>query len=247
MLKRIVRVVGMALLAVVVLLSPAVFAAQEVGTSPYVGGRLQDTVEPIDETEEMPTPSYPRLVIEALADYFGVSAEEVQQLYDSGVGLGLIVHLYALRDVLGKTPQEMLAEKEASGLGWGQFIGLGQMDDKEVGKEARQDITLGSIMSGFCCQATDLGTATEPDQIRQRDRDQEQLRLRDRDQSSENNPKQEQTQQQTQAQTQEQTREQWNSSGTGQAGNDGGNGNSGGGGSNSGGGNSSDGGRGKNK
>jgi uncharacterized membrane protein YgcG len=251
MRKRTVQVIGILVVAAVLASTTMVFAAQGLEEAPSYIGNFQDTIEPVNGPTETPVSPYPDFVIDAIADYFGVPADEVRQLYDSGVGLGLIVHLYALSETLGITPQQMLAEKEASGLGWGQFIGLGQMEDKEAGKEARQSVTLGSIMSEFSGQKINPNGTPEPDQTRDRTRDQERVQLRESGQDPGDGPQQEQAQEQTQAQTQEQAHEQLKSSGAGQGGNDGGNGNSGGnGGGNSGGGggnSSGGGGRGKNK
>ena len=75
------------------------------------------TVEPPDGTEE-PTQQHP--VASALADYFGVSYDEVMGLHESGYGFGNIAKAYFFADKLGMTPQELL--EAAHGSGWGNVL-----------------------------------------------------------------------------------------------------------------------------
>ena len=75
------------------------------------------TVEPPDGTEE-PTQQHP--VASALADYFGVSYDEVMGLHESGYGFGNIAKAYFFADKLGMTPQELL--EAAHGSGWGNIL-----------------------------------------------------------------------------------------------------------------------------
>jgi hypothetical protein len=109
-------------------------------------GPEEPTPEPTeDPTEGIAPVDGPTKNLEAIAGYYEVGLPEVQQLFEGGVGLGVIVKLYALTQELGLSPQEMLEIKQ-SGNGWGQFIGMSKVSDRE----ARKSANLGQIKkSGF--------------------------------------------------------------------------------------------------
>jgi len=101
-------------------------------------------------------------IIDAIAIYYADDEHtyegvlpEVRELYGSGVGLGVIVKLYAL----GKTTDEIL-ERQESGLGWGEWIGLGHLTAEE--KAARKKVTVGSIVSQVSIKKGNGGDDDDP-------------------------------------------------------------------------------------
>jgi hypothetical protein len=59
-------------------------------------------------------------VASAIAEYFGVTYQEVKDLHDSGYGFGNIAKAYFFAEELGLTPDELLLQ--AHGSGWGNVL-----------------------------------------------------------------------------------------------------------------------------
>jgi len=102
-----------------------------------------ETPEPIEETTTPEPTGEPERhpVIRAMSAYFGVPAAEIRELFDGGVGLGVIARAYVLSDLLGKTPQEIIDMKNTGEINWGQLR-------KEVKGTPGARVNLGAIMSG---------------------------------------------------------------------------------------------------
>ena len=161
----------------------------------------------------------PQQAIEALAEYLGVSPEEIQALYDSGVGLGVIAEAYILSDVLLMTPEEIIEAKTSGEINWGELLQEAGLQPGEI------KLRLGEIISG-ARQGLGAGAGDPAAQ-------------------GEQYQNQEQTQNQEQAQQQQQTQNQnGDQDGSGGQGDNGNSGGSQGGGGGSGGGQGGNGGSG---
>ena len=84
----------------------------------------------------------PQQAIEALAEYLGVSPEEIQALYDSGIGLGVIAEAYILSDVLLMTPEEIIEAKTSGEINWGELLQEAGLQPGEI------KLRLGDMISG---------------------------------------------------------------------------------------------------
>ena len=92
----------------------------------------------------MPPDADPQPIVDILAAYFGVAAEEIQALYDSGAGFGIIAEAYVLAGsgLTDMTPEQIVAAKAAGDLNWGQLL-------KDAGQNPGQTkVKLGDIVSG---------------------------------------------------------------------------------------------------
>ena len=73
----------------------------------------------------------------------GVQGARVSALYDEGVGLGVIVKLYAL----GYTNEQILERHLDEELGWGEWIGSGHLGSTD--RDLLKGVSVGKIMSQF--------------------------------------------------------------------------------------------------
>lgn len=80
-------------------------------------------------------------VADAIANYYGVSTEEIVAWHDKGYGYGEIVKAYALADASGESVSAILAMK-SSGEGWGNI------EKNLCGSAGNPNPSLGAIMSG---------------------------------------------------------------------------------------------------
>ena len=164
----------------------------------------------------------PQRVIDALAAYFGVPADEIQALFDSGAGLGVIAEAYALADVTGMTPQEIVAAKVAGELNWGQFLKDAGVDPAQV------KVKLGDIVSGTN-RGGQQADADAADGQGEQQQDQDQTQQQDRNQERSAEKAQTEQQSQNQERSSSGSANQNSNSDHGNGGSDGGNGNGGGG------------------
>jgi uncharacterized membrane protein YgcG len=119
------------------LLATGTFAAQEA----HQGRRATQALE---EQTATPVPTVDlekHPVILAMAAYFRVPPQEIRDLFDSGVGLGVIARAYVLGPLLDKTPKDIIDMKKSGNTNWGQL-------KKGVKGTPGARVNLGAIMSG---------------------------------------------------------------------------------------------------
>ncbi len=85
-------------------------------TAPFVDG----TTPPVDDDTETGETVAQHPVAAALANFFGVSYDEVFGLHTAGNGFGNIAKAYFFAEVIGTTPADLL--EQAHGAGWGNVL-----------------------------------------------------------------------------------------------------------------------------
>ncbi len=159
-----------------------------------VGGALaaQDSrpVLTVGSAQQAATPqpcSDPQPAIDAVAAYFGVPVDEIQALYDSGAGLGVIAEAYTLADVIGMTPAEIVAAKMDDEVSWGEFLKDAGVDPAQVKVDLGEIVSGGGQGLGVQQTAATVAADTLGDQLQDQDRthqqDQDQTHQQDQDQT----------------------------------------------------------------
>jgi len=217
MVRKSVLAIGIAIVMLSLMFGNAAFAACEPGVRTVSMVIAQDVPDPgvvgdnaVEDPVGDPTEplEYPIRIIEQIAAHFDVAVEDVADLYESGLGLGVIVHVYALAETLEITPEEVLTAWESGELGWGEVLNS-YLDEESP----RNGTTLGHIMSvvagnrGGAQPNVDPDAVLEPDisaimdTLRDRVRDRD--RLRDPEQDPQGDPQQTRAETQFQQQTQQ--------------------------------------------
>jgi len=156
-----------------------VFEKQPVASQPAneieIPQAIEDTPTPVPTVDPEKHP-----VILAMAAYFGVPPQEIRDLFDSGVGLGVIARAYVLGPLLGKTPQEIIDMKKSGDTNWGQL-------KKGVKGTPGADVSLGDIMSGKSTPEPTASVEAVSAQVRDRDKDKEQVHKQEQESGKEPN------------------------------------------------------------